>query len=1144
MPGSPLRKQRYSLVVIAGQLLLFGMVFSLSVKAQEEPSASTSRVDEDVLRLKIEEVEASPSFDEQVAGTLLDYYRRALTNQERTRVEQSGAEAFEAAGASAPGKLAETLSAIEILRGTEATIGPELLGTDIEKLEETLSERRRELNEAEVELAAVQERYANEVTRPALARARLAESQAEHDAAVTEANALASVADSTAVDEARRWHRESRAQRLAAEMRKLQQELLTYDARFELLKRQQELLLLRVDRLRSVRRQLEDSITEQRGTEAEQALEDAVAVHQELEGEHALVRELAAGNVELSDHLTQRTQDIQLASDQRDAARAELTRILEEFTSTRSKLSIAGLNQAMGQVLIEQRRALPDPGTLRKQSRTREQQVADVGLEQIELGEQRRALRDTNAYLTGLLEDVPPEEVEALRPELGSLVDSRIELIDQSLESGSRYLRVLGEFDLAQRQLLISVEEYRDFLDRKLLWMRNSAPIDLGVVASLPSDLQRFLSPSNWVQFFKDFSVSLRAKPWMLILFAVLFVLAFARPRFLARIDACGRNVNKIRSYQFTDSLWALVYTLLAVAPLPIVLGLTGALASSNPGAAPFSEALGSSLLLIVGDLLIIGFFVGASRSNGLMRKHCNWSDATVDKLRRELRWFLAVFPLLRLIGVTSFRLDGAGTLGGLAVLGMAGSGLALALLIFRLFTPDGGILRDYLNRHARGALAQTRPMWLSILLAAMPVLVLLWLAGYTYTGRELAFSVKYSFWLVLALMMLQGLLARWLLSGYQRLEFNAAIERRDAARAARRAALEEGEDKTGPEELDLEVEEPKIDFDELNSDSRFLLNTVVAFFALFWLWVIWAPIIPALGILEEIGLWTRTSMVNGETIQVPVTLKDILLAVIVGIITGVASKGIPSLLELLLLNKTYVTSGGRYTATTLLRYAIIGAGVVIVINMLGVSWSKAQWLVAALGVGIGFGLQEIVANFISGLVILFERPIRVGDIVTVGETSGVVTRIQIRATTIRDWDRRELLVPNKEFITGRLLNWSLSDNLLRLVIPVGIAYEGDVDLAMKLMGEAAQEHENVLQDPAPFVVFEEFGDNSLNLTLRAYLPSVENLLTTKSELHVSIRAKLEAAGITIAFPQRDVHLDASEPLEIRMLHPDDGRSE
>ena len=115
-------------------------------------------------------------------------------------------------------------------------------------------------------------------------------------------------------------------------------------------------------------------------------------------------------------------------------------------------------------------------------------------------------------------------------------------------------------------------------------------------------------------------------------------------------------------------------------------------------------------------------------------------------------------------------------------------------------------------------------------------------------------------------------------------------------------------------------------------------------------------------------------------------------------------------------------------------------------IGMLGVSWSKAQWLVAALGVGIGFGLQEIVANFISGLIMLFERPVRVGDTVTVGEVSGVVARIQIRATTIRGWDNKELLVPNREFITGRLLNWTLSDRVIRLTLVVGVAYKAGID--------------------------------------------------------------------------------------------------
>ena len=202
---------------------------------------------------------------------------------------------------------------------------------------------------------------------------------------------------------------------------------------------------------------------------------------------------------------------------------------------------------------------------------------------------------------------------------------------------------------------------------------------------------------------------------------------------------------------------------------------------------------------------------------------------------------------------------------------------------------------------------------------------------------------------------------------------------------------------------------------------------------------------------------------------------------------------------------------------------------------MLGGSWGEIQWLVAALGVGIGFGLQEIIANFISGLILLFERPIRIGDIVTVGDTSGVVTKIRIRSTTIRNWDQQELLVPNKEFVTGRLLNWTLSDPIARILINVGIAYGSDVSKAMQIILKCAQDHERVLEEPAPLVTFETFGDNALGIVLRCYIGSIDYRLPTLSEINESINRELNAAGIVIAFPQRDVHLDTSKPLEINL---------
>ena len=205
------------------------------------------------------------------------------------------------------------------------------------------------------------------------------------------------------------------------------------------------------------------------------------------------------------------------------------------------------------------------------------------------------------------------------------------------------------------------------------------------------------------------------------------------------------------------------------------------------------------------------------------------------------------------------------------------------------------------------------------------------------------------------------------------------------------------------------------------------------------------------------------------------------------------------------------------------------------------VSWASLKWLVAALGVGLGFGLQEIVANFVSGLIILFERPIRVGDLVTVDNVDGTVTRIRIRATTITNWDRKEYLVPNKEFVTGRLMNWTLSNPINRVVIKVGVAYGSDTEKTRETLLKIAHEQPFVLEDPAPLAAFEGFGNNALDFVLRCYLPNFDNWVNNKTALHMAIDKAFREAGITIAFPQQDVHFDPGRPLEIRIM-PEKGK--
>jgi potassium efflux system protein len=192
------------------------------------------------------------------------------------------------------------------------------------------------------------------------------------------------------------------------------------------------------------------------------------------------------------------------------------------------------------------------------------------------------------------------------------------------------------------------------------------------------------------------------------------------------------------------------------------------------------------------------------------------------------------------------------------------------------------------------------------------------------------------------------------------------------------------------------------------------------------------------------------------------------------------------------------------------------------------VSWSKVQWLAAAITVGLGFGLQEIFANFVSGLILLTERPIRVGDTVTIGNIEGTISQIRIRATTIKAWDRRELVVPNREFITNKLVNWTLSDKILRVVTRVGVMYGTDTERVREKLLQIAEENPNVLEKPKPKALLIELGESSLIFELRTYVQGVKNFREVTHSLNSTIHKTFREAGIEIAFPQQDIHIRTS----------------
>jgi small-conductance mechanosensitive channel len=228
---------------------------------------------------------------------------------------------------------------------------------------------------------------------------------------------------------------------------------------------------------------------------------------------------------------------------------------------------------------------------------------------------------------------------------------------------------------------------------------------------------------------------------------------------------------------------------------------------------------------------------------------------------------------------------------------------------------------------------------------------------------------------------------------------------------------------------------------------------------------------------------------------------------------------------------RTRLTRGLSYALSSLLNYVIIALGFVLALGVLGVDLTKLTILASAFGVGIGFGLQSVVNNFVSGLVLLFERPIHVGDIVEVGSLSGEVSRIGIRASTVRTWQGAEIIVPNAQLVTERVTNWTLSDRTRRIDLPVGVDYGSPPEKVVEVLEAVARAHPQILEYPPPQAVFTAFADSSINFELRAWTSRFERWPAIQTELAAAVYAALHAAGMSLPFPQREVRLLRDAPV-------------
>jgi potassium efflux system protein len=673
------------------------------------------------------------------------------------------------------------------------------------------------------------------------------------------------------------------------------------------------------------------------------------------------------------------------------------------------------------------------------------------------------------------------------------------------------YAKALLQLNDVERQLIDVSEQYASFIDERVLWIRSTFVFSYRDIRPAVDASSWLAATDNWKTLGKTFIPNNRVQAVVLSLSVLAFcVLGYAQRPIRRTITELGQSVSRRGFYQFSPTVRTVLLTVVASVMWPGLAAFAGLLLSGSPS--DFVRAFGAALLWTASMWLPLEVVRQVCRTKGLAESHLQWPPGLLRVIRKQVQSFLVVgVPLLLL----SFVLESQ-TKEPLwsSSLGRAAFVVFLVISAFviqrMLFARSGVVQQTQVTSPLPRVLNRT---W-CILLAISPLLLAaLAILGYYDTSQVLAIRLFHTAGVFCLLGLVHALFVRWVLMRRRRLTIEQARQRRstesDSPASHDPASITAAQDTFD-----------EVDLGTVSEQTVRLLRTVVILAAVAAGWLIWDDVVPALSILRNYPVWPGLD----------VSLADLSLGVIIVAVTYVATRNVPGLLELTLLNYLPVDTGARFATTTLCRYAIAAGGVALAGRSLGITWGSIQWLIAAMGIGLGFGLQEIFANFISGIILLFERPIRVGDVITLGETTGVVTRIRMRATTVTDWDRKEYVVPNKDLITGRLLNWTLSDQTHRITIPVGVAYGSDTDHARSLLLDVAKQHPLILEDPEPIATFEAFGDSTLNLVLRCYLPDLDNLLPTISDLHSAIDRTFRDAKIEIAFPQRDLHVRSFEP--------------
>jgi len=963
----------------------------------------------------------------------------------------------------------------------------------LDQLEALLSKYNSELSQSQNALTEANSIFINAQSRPEQAPAEVNRMLARHQEIET--------ALTTGKENGKALSKEARVQLrteqelLAQRAQLLKEQMRSNDVLLDMGTVLRDLETLRSHLLDQQMLELQSLISEKRRESSKKVIEKFALEANQATPDSLLAKETKA-NLTLSTDMLEVTD--QLSRNNR--LNLQLNQQLDNVKQTRKSLdeniSVLKGSVLLARILYQQKRSLEDI----RIDKSLVEQIADTRMRQFEVSQQREELANPQQYLQQLLNQTPDEAVSpAIHDRLRQQIKARSALLAEYSRELTALLNSSISLQLTQTYLLSSTSELRDILEEQMFWVPSNKPLTLSGLLKIPPRVVKQISGFEFGQGFKDFFNAFTSKPWIFIpALLLILVLLWQRKALKEKLSSLNKDIGHFKRDSQLHTPLALMLNLLLALPVSLFLALAGfALQMDGQGQNLY---FADAMFKISQGWLVLYTAYCLLKPGGMAERHFHWPREATFTLYSQMRSLgLLLIPLLALATVAENQPEALSKDNMGMFLVMIGF-LVLAFQLWRL------LMTGPARQHA--SMVQ---LILGATLALLPLgLVVAISMGYYYTALKLTDRLIDTLYVVMIWIVLEAVLVRGLSVAARRLAYSRAVSKREQMA------------KEGADGGDF-VEEPKLDIEQVSEQSMRLIRLALYGVLALTLYWVWADLLTVFSYLDNFTLYEYSSGTGATATLVPLSLGDLLGALLIVALTLALGSNLPGLLEVLVLSRLKLAQGSSYAVTTLLSYVIFGFGTVVTLSVLGLSWDKLQWLVAALSLGIGFGMQEIFANFISGLIILFERPVRIGDTVTIGPLSGTVSRIQIRATTITDFDRKEIIVPNKAFITDQLINWSLTDTVTRLVVTIGLAYEADLTLARKLVMKILHDNPLVLRDPEPQMFFTNIGASTFNYDIRFHVRELADRLPATDEVLTSIALQFREHNVEMAFNQMDI---------------------